>query len=72
MNALIRWPLLAGAGAAACFLTQLPLHANGFTQHGVHEHGSVEINIAAESRKLSLENGVISGFRAGIPAPILI
>jgi hypothetical protein len=55
VNPLIRRPLLAGAGAAACILVQLPLHANEFQQHGVHEHGTVEIDIVAESGKLSLE-----------------
>lgn len=41
--------------AAAGILVHLPLHADEFQQHGVHEHGTVEINIAAESGKLSLE-----------------
>ena len=57
MNPHIRWPLLVRAGAVACILAHSPIHAEGFEQHDVHEHGSVAINVALESGKLSLEIG---------------
>jgi hypothetical protein len=55
MNSDIQWPLLVCAGIAACLLAHSPLRAEDFEQHDAHEHGSITINIALESRKLTLE-----------------